>query len=153
VSTDEKEPDMQRLSVGCGATGLPERDYYLKRCQESEVTRLKYRDHIAQLAAYVRGAPEGEEPSDADKKGAAGMLAFEMSLAKHMLSKEEMRDPVATYHKMTASELAVVVGPNVPLLAYVKDLGVSPSDPVLVPNPKGTTWYLSHTLSAVFLLT
>jgi len=92
--------------------GLPDRDYYTKTDAATVAIRTKY---VAHLNAIFRLA--GDDAAHAAAE-AATVLAFETRLARAQYTRVQLRDPVATYHKITLAQLRALA-PHVDWNAYV----------------------------------
>jgi len=89
---DFKDPKQVILHVFQGGLGLPDRDYYLKEGADAQALRDAYVAHIGEQLKRAGVA----EPEAAAK----AVFAFELDLAKTHKPPEELRDPVATYHRI-----------------------------------------------------
>jgi putative endopeptidase len=95
--TDPRNSKIIILSANQGGLTL-NRDDYLKSDQRSETLRANYRDHVTRSLMLL-----GESQSKAEGDAAA-ILALETSIAKITIPQADMRDPVATYHKMSVAD-------------------------------------------------
>ncbi len=99
-----------------GGLGMPERDYYLRTDDKSKALRDKYVEHVMRTFALI-----GESDAQA-KTDAARVLAFETRLAGASMPRVAMRDPNATYHKMTLAEFQGSV-PHLDLSRFLGQIG------------------------------
>ena len=83
-----------------GGLSLPDRDYYLNPDKRYVDIRANYTDHLTRTFQLL-----GESPSEA-AADARRVIGIETALAKPALTRVQMRDPNANYHRMTAAELA-----------------------------------------------
>ena len=86
--------------VGQGGLSLPDRDYYLNTDKRYVDIRANYADHVARMFQLL-GESAPQATADAQK-----VIAIETALAKPAMTRVQMRDPNATYHRMTSAELA-----------------------------------------------
>ena len=86
--------------IGQGGLSLPDRDYYLNTDKRYVDIRTNYVDHVARMLQLV-GESSSQAAADAQK-----VMAIETGLAKPAMTRVQMRDPNALYHKMTSAELA-----------------------------------------------
>jgi putative endopeptidase len=86
--------------IGQGGLSLPDRDYYLNADKRYVDIRANYVDHVARMLQLV-GESSSQAAADAQK-----VMAIETGLAKPAMTRVQMRDPNALYHKMTSAELA-----------------------------------------------
>ncbi|HET6632487.1 MAG TPA: M13 family metallopeptidase [Rhodanobacteraceae bacterium] len=95
-SADYKDAKRQIGFTFQGGLGLPTPDYYTK--DDYKTLRQAYVKHIAKMFELT-GVPANEAKARADQ-----VLAFETALAKHSLSRVELRDPENQYHLVTVAE-------------------------------------------------
>ncbi len=95
TEVDLKDPKHYAVYLSQGGLGLPDRDYYLK--PEFSAQKAKYQAYVEKLLELA-GWP------DATAR-AAEVVGFETRVAEASWTKEQQRDPVATYNPMTVAEL------------------------------------------------
>lgn len=83
-----------------GGLSLPDRDYYLNTEKRYVDIRANYVDHVGRMLQLL-GETASQATADAQK-----VVAIETALAKPAMTRVQMRDPNALYHRMTAAELA-----------------------------------------------
>ncbi len=108
---DTKDSSKQVASLGVGGTGLPDRDYYLKDDARFVAIRKAYHTYVATQLVNL-GEVQAAADTDAD-----GIIAIETAIAKSVPPREELRDPLATYHPMPVAQLTTLA-PHVPWTAY-----------------------------------
>ncbi|MEY3681985.1 MAG: hypothetical protein RLZZ289_508, partial [Bacteroidota bacterium] len=74
-----------------------------------------------------------------DPQIATQILALEKALASAMLRPSEMREPEKTYNKQSLAEVAKSLGSNVNFEAYLKAMGATLPDSIIVSNPAFNT--------------
>lgn len=74
--------------------GLPDRDYYTKTDEDSLQLKKEYTAHVGRLLALAKISPD-KKTSEAT---ASKIVAFETKMAEKMLTIEQRRDPLSTYH-------------------------------------------------------
>ncbi len=111
---DRKDSKTVIVNVGQGGTSLPDRDYYLT--DRFKTVRDAYAPHVARVLVL---AGEGQAAADSD---AARVVALETRLAHAQMPRVAMRDPNATYHKMTVAELQKAT-PGFNWVRYFQDAG------------------------------
>ena len=104
-------------TVGAGALGLPDRDYYLRSDAKFSTIRSQYVDHIAKMLALA-GEDAAQAQSDAQR-----VEQLETKLADAQAPRVEMRIPENRYHIETVAELASNM-PSLDWQAYLHGLGV-----------------------------
>ena len=129
VEADMKNADMNVMYLMQGGLGLGDRDYYLENGDREQAVRnayVAYLEKIAELAGYT--------PQEA-KRLAANSMKIETALANAAMSREELRNPAASYNPMTMSDLAKKYK-NVDLNRYFKAMGVDNVENLIVGQPK-----------------
>ena len=126
VYIDDKQPDTYITQMGQDGLGLPNRDYYLKDDEKSEVLRGKYRQHVSKMFGLA-----GFKNADAMAKT---VMTIETQLATAQWPKEKLRDPVAAYNKLEWSELKDLM-PNLDWQRWRDEAMLSSMDKALVAQP------------------
>jgi putative endopeptidase len=111
AGADTKDSSKQIAALGLGGTGLPDRDYYLKDTERFVAIRKAYHAYVATQLVNL-GEAQAAADTDAD-----GIIAIETAIAKATPPREELRDPLATYHPVPVAQLATMA-PHVPWPAY-----------------------------------
>jgi putative endopeptidase len=96
---DPKNSVMMIAANGQAGLGLPERDYYFRDDEKSRKLREQYVEHVAKIFGL---AGDNSEVATAEAKT---VMRLETTLAKGSKKKEELRDPVANYHKLSSAEV------------------------------------------------
>ena len=99
--------------------------------------RADYVDHVTRSFALL-GESESQAQADANT-----ILALETSLAKITIPQADMRDPVATYHKMPLSDFQQTT-PHVNWTRYLQHIGVAPADLNVDRSEEHTSELQSH---------
>ncbi|MDP9205545.1 MAG: M13 family metallopeptidase [Gemmatimonadota bacterium] len=97
---DMKNSTSVIANINQGGLSLPDRDYYLNQDKRYVDIRANYTDHLTRMFQLV-GESASQSAADAQR-----VLAIETALARPAMTRVQMRDPNANYHKMTAAELA-----------------------------------------------
>ena len=117
--TDPKNSRMVILSANQAGLGL-NRDDYLSANLRAQKRRNDYTDHITRSLQLIG---ESEDQASAD---ARAVLELETALAKASVPPADLRDPVATYHKMTLAEFGKMT-PHIDWTRYVMRQGDRPA--------------------------
>ncbi|WP_064966756.1 M13 family metallopeptidase [Tenacibaculum ovolyticum] len=125
VYNDLKNSSMNAGYLGGGSLGLS-RDYYVDEKVKDKLE--KYQEFIAKMLMKF-----GDDEANA-KKNAATIVAFETSLAKPMMTKEERRDTRKMYNPMTVAELQKLA-PAINWDAHLKGIGVNNVEKIIVTDP------------------
>jgi putative endopeptidase len=86
--------------INQGGLSLPDRDYYLNPDKRYADIRTNYVDHVVRMFQLI-GVPASRATADAQR-----VMNIETALAKPAMTRVQMRDPNANYHRMTSAELA-----------------------------------------------
>jgi putative endopeptidase len=95
--TDPRNSKIIILSANQGGLTL-NRDDYVKQNARSDSTRAEYVAHVARSLELIG---ENSTQASADAKT---IFELETGIAKITIPQADMRDPVATYHKMTVAD-------------------------------------------------
>jgi putative endopeptidase len=99
-STQDLDESTQVIAeINQGGLGLPDRDYYTRTDEKSAQLRTDYIAHVAKMFVL---AGDTEEKANAEAKT---VMDLETALAKASMSRVQMRDPHAVWHKMTLPQL------------------------------------------------
>ena len=127
-SADPKNSNETIVSAGPGGLGLPERDYYFRTDPHSVELREQYVAHVARTLQLI-GESESQAKSDADR-----IMGLETALARAEKSRSQMRDPNASYHKMTVAEFSELT-PHINWRNYLNAVGGKSATVVNVTQP------------------
>ena len=127
------EADMMDSSVNAmywsqGGLNLGDRDYYLEDDDRAKTIREAFRAYIKTMMSLV-GYDEA-----ACERVADNVLAIETRLAKAAMTREQLRDPAATYNPMPMAALAEKY-PNVDFVRYFHELGIDGLGTLVVGQP------------------
>jgi len=126
VEPDARDSESYIVYIGQGGTTLPDRDYYLLDEAQYKEVREEFKKYVAALLTKVNYA---------DPSGAADrILALETALAKSQWTNVENRDPLKTYNKMTAEEVAAKL-PNFPWKTLAEIAGFNDQKAFIVQQP------------------
>jgi endothelin-converting enzyme/putative endopeptidase len=126
---DPHRPSWVLADVGASGLSLPDRDYYLKPEPRFKEAREKYAAHVA---AMLKLAGFDQKSADA---GAQTVMGMETKLAQASLDNVELRDPAATDHNTTFSQLREMA-PHVNWEGYFKHKGIPTDVDMNVDQPK-----------------
>jgi len=125
VFNDLKNSSVNAGYLGAGGLGLT-RDYYVDAKVKDKLE--KYQEFVAKMFMEF-----GDDEATA-KKNSTTIVAFEASLAKPMMTKEERRDIRKIYNPMTVSELQKIA-PAIDWNAHLTGIGIKNLDKVIVMDP------------------
>jgi putative endopeptidase len=128
-STQDLDDSTQVIAeIGQGGLGLPDRDFYTRTDDKSKQLRADYVAHIAKMFAL---AGDSAEKADAESQT---VMNFETTLANASLSRVQMRDPHAVWHKMTLPQLEALA-PSWTWEAYFRQRNSPPFSAINVEQP------------------
>ncbi|MEW6510317.1 MAG: M13 family metallopeptidase [Bacteroidota bacterium] len=128
VDQDAKNATMMIAQIQQGGLGLPDRDYYTREDEKSREIRREYLGHVQKMFQLL-----GEDAQVAEEH-ARTVMAIETRLAKASMTLVQQRDPNATYHKMTAGELADLAS-GFSWTRYFTDIGKGSPGAINVAQP------------------
>ncbi len=128
------EPDMMNSDVNAmywsqGGLGLGDRDYYLEESENADKIREAYRAFVKTITGLIGYDAEAQE------RVAGNVMAIETRLARAAMSREELRDPAATYNPMPLDEIGKKY-PAINLRCYFEMYGITDIDTVIIGQPK-----------------
>jgi putative endopeptidase len=129
IYPDDKNVTKQFAQFYQGGLGMPDRDYYFKTDDRSAKIRNAYKAYLVNLMVMM-----GKDSATA-KTDAAGVYALEEKLAGASMTRVEMRDPYAVYHKFSIASLNSLT-PGVNWEGVFTDLKIQGTDSCLVAQPK-----------------
>jgi len=129
VSQDPKHSDVEAYMMTQGGLGLPNRDYYFNTDARTAKVREQYPAFVATIFQLM-----GADSSTAPKK-AAGVIAFEATLARSSRKLEDLRDPYTNYHKYAIVKLRTIA-PGTDWPHILDEMGVKHVDSVIIGQPE-----------------
>ena len=128
VGPDDRNSARNIPQLSQGGLGLPDRDYYLEKDAASAKLRRAYAAHVERMFRLLG------DPASAARRQAQAVLRLETRLARASMTRTETDDPIATYHKVTARELARRA-PGFEWDPYFAALGLKAGESLLVRQP------------------
>ncbi len=129
VDADMMNSDMNTMYWGQGGIGLGDRDYYLEDSEQTVAIREAYKTYIKTITSLI-----GYD-SIAQQRVVDNVMKIETALAKAAMSREELRNPAASYNPMTLDQIAKDY-PNVDLRRYFAKQGIDSIETVIIGQPK-----------------
>ena len=120
VDADAKDSSINRLHFNHSVLGMPDKDYYLSN--DFDAYRIKYLKYIKQLLYSFK--------LDIVNKYPENIFNFEKKIAGITLSKEDKRDPIKCYHKLSLKQL-INKFKNLYLTDYFRILNIDPEYVIL----------------------
>jgi putative endopeptidase len=132
VAQDDKNSSKYQLYISQGGLSLPDRTFYVDTDARTKAIREKfvvYAGNMFQLMGY-------DEPKA--KLAAAKLMEMETAIATTSRKREDTRDPIANYHKMTFRALTALT-PNLDWQVFMNRAGLTKVDSVVVGQPEFLT--------------
>ena len=129
VEADMKNANQNVMYWQQGGLGLGDRDYYIEDTDRAKAVRAAYVKALetgAELAGYTK--------ADAQRL-AKNSLAIETELARAAMSREELRNPAASYNPMSLADIAAKYK-NIDFNRYFHAQGLDGVDNMIVGQPK-----------------
>lgn len=128
VEADMLNVDRNVMYWSQGGLGLGDRDYYLEDTDNAKEIREAYRKYLATLATLA-GYDEVSAQRLVDNT-----MEIETALANAAMTREELRDPAASYNPMSIAETSEK-WPAVDLKRYFAKQGINEIDSIIVGQP------------------
>ena len=128
VDADMMNSNMNTMYWQQGGLGLGDRDYYLEDNENTNAIREAYKSFIKNITGLV-----GYD-SVAQQRVVDNVMNIETELAKAAMTREELRDPMASYNPMAVEDVCKQY-PNVNLRRYFQKQGLD-VDTVVIGQPK-----------------
>ncbi len=128
VEADMMNSDVNAMYWSQGGMGLGDRDYYLEDSDNAKKIREAYRTYVKTLTSLI-----GYD-AEAQQRVADNVMEIETRLAKAAMSREELRNPAATYNPMSLDEIAEKY-PYVDLRRYFAKQGITDIESVIIGQP------------------
>ena len=128
VDADMMNSNMNTMYWQQGGLGLGDRDYYLEDNENTNAIREAYKSFIKNITGLV-----GYD-SVAQQRVVDNVMNIETELAKAAMTREELRDPMASYNPMAVEDVCKQY-PNVDLRRYFQKQGLD-VDTVIIGQPK-----------------
>lgn len=128
-SQDPHEPTMILADISANGLSLPERDYYLGSEARFAEARAKFLVHVAKMF-QLAGADDAKAAT-----AAKTVLDMETHLAQASLDPASLRDPKATDHKTTFTQLQAIA-PHLQWSGYFEHMKLPKDVALNVQEPK-----------------
>ena len=117
VYADDMNSSMNIYHIYQGGYSMGDRDYYFENDERTKNLRAKYIELIEKLFTM-----SGYEVAEA-KTASQVIMNIETKLAKVASSREELRNPIANYNKITIEELSKTA-PSIDWSTYFTSIGI-----------------------------
>jgi len=128
-STQDLDDSTQVIAeINQSGLGLPDRDYYTRSDDKSKQLRTEYVAHVAKMFMLAG------EPAEKAQAEAQTVMDMETALANASMSRAQMRDPHAVWHKLTLPQLKLIA-PDWAWEAYFRQRNTSEISTINVEQP------------------
>jgi len=121
--------DRMALYAGQGGLGLPDRDFYFRTDTATQRIQSEYKKYVANNLQAV-----GYDAAKA-KDAAEAIYKLEASLADKSMSRVQLRDPYASYNKMSVADFSKQTS-NIAWANHLDQIGVPKVDSIIVGQPE-----------------
>ena len=132
IAQDDRNSGKYQVYISQGGLSLPDRSFYFDTDPMAKTIRDKFIIHAVNMFKIM-----GVDPSAA-KTSAVRLMEMETNIAKTSRKREDTRDPIANYHKMTFKALAALT-PNLDWKIFMNASGLTKVDSVVVGQPEFLT--------------
>lgn len=129
VEADMMNSDVNAMYWTQGGLGLGDRDYYLEDSDNARKIRDAYRTYLKTITSLI-----GYDVK-AQNRVADNVMKIETALAKASMTREQLRDPAATYNPMTIADIEKKF-PNINLRQYFAKQGITDISSVVIGQPE-----------------
>ena len=129
VWQDSKISSKNAINLYQGGLSLPDRQFYFEKDSRSVMIRKKFVVHLDNMYKIM-----GYDAIKA-KQAAENQMKLETALASASRKKEDTRDPLKNYTKLTASQLSALM-PNFNWSVFFMESDLAKVDSVIVGQPE-----------------
>ena len=129
VWQDQQQSDKYAFYLNQGGLSLPDRRYYVENDEATQRIRQRFVEYAT--IVFKRAGFVEEEA----RKAAEKLLSIETELAQHSRKREDTRDPLTNFNKMSATAFEKLA-PHLSLSLLTKTLGLKDVDTVVVGQPE-----------------
>ncbi len=132
VSQDDRISIKNAVMISQGGISLYDRNYYFDTDERAIVIRKKFVEHMANMYKIA-----GYDDAKA-KLAAESTMKIETALAKSSRKREDTRDPLKNYTKLSFKKLTETA-PNFNWILFTQKVGLGKVDSVIVGQPEFVT--------------
>ncbi len=129
VAQDDKISDKYAVFITQGGLSLPERSFYFDTDANAVSVRSRFRKHAGGMFRIL-GCGDTEAG-----QAAANFIRLETALAKASRKREDTRDPIKNYNKMSLKQLCETT-PGIDWSLFMESAGLRGVDTVVVGQPE-----------------
>jgi len=132
VSQDDMISSKNAIFISQGGLSLPDRSLYFDKDARAVMIRQKFTEHIANMFKIM-------SYDDASAGIAADhLMKLETAMAKVSRKREDTRDPVKNYNKISFKKLNEMT-PNIDWIVFIENTGLKNVDTVVIGQPEYLT--------------
>jgi putative endopeptidase len=129
VGQDDRISSKNAVFFSQGGLSLPDRTYYIDMDPRTVMVRKKFVAHVMNIFMIM-----GQDEATA-KKSADQLMKLETSLAKSARKREDTRDPLKNYNKLSFKQFTGTT-PNLNWTIFIESVGLHNVDTVIVGQPE-----------------
>jgi putative endopeptidase len=129
VGQDDRISSKNAVFFMQGGLSLPDRNYYIDMDSRTVMIREKFVAHLMNMFRII-----GQDETTA-KKSADQMMKLETSLAKAARKREDTRDPLKNYNKLSFKKFTGTT-PNLNWSLFMEGVGLHNVDTVIIGQPE-----------------
>src|SRR5258706_1853182 len=128
VGQDDKISSKNAVFIGQGGLSLPDRNFYFDKDARTVMIREKFAEHIRNMFKII-GYDDAAAGNASDR-----LIKMETAIAEKCRKREDTRDPVKNYNKMSFKALTEST-PNLDWGTFLEGVGLKQIDAVVVGPP------------------
>lgn len=132
VGQDDKISSKNAIFIWQGGLSLPDRNYYFDADARTQMIREKFVGHCTRMFLLM-----GFDSARAEL-AASGLMKLETAIAKTSRRREDTRDPLKNYNKLSFRQLTTST-PHLDWVSFTKGMGLENVDTVIVGQPEFLT--------------
>ena len=132
VGQDSKISSKNAVTIWQGGLSLPDRSYYFEKDERTQKIREKYVQHLASMFQILNYDQKKAQTAAVD------IMKLETAMALASRKKEDTRDPLKNYTKLSFKQLSDLT-PNLDWMLFNQETGLQKVDTVIVGQPEFLT--------------
>jgi putative endopeptidase len=129
VNQDDKISSKYAVGIWQGGLSLPDRSYYFDNDERTKTVRQKFNTHLDSMFLLMGYS------QDKAKIAADHLMKIETAMAKTSRKREDTRDPIKNYNKLSFAQLSKLT-PNFNWSLFTAEVGLNKVDTVIVGQPE-----------------
>jgi putative endopeptidase len=129
VGQDDRNSSKNAIFISQGGLNLPDRNFYFDTDPRAVMIRQKYVEHLTRMFGILGYDAKKAEIS------AGKLMKLETAIAKVSRKREDTRDPVKNYNKMSFKQLTSST-PAIDWALFLQETGLATVDTVVVGQPE-----------------